>query len=562
VTDDRTAALPREAGPFRLLAELGRGGMGVVYEAEDRRSGRRVALKVLSPDIEYTDEAYQRFEREARLAAAISHPRCVYVLGSHEVDGSPAIAMELMTGETLADRIVGGEAVPVGDAVRWALEMLEGLEAARRAGVIHRDVKPSNCFLDGDGGLKVGDFGLARTLARDVELTVSGQFLGSPLYASPEQVRGEAVDTRSDVYSVGATLYALLAGRPPFEAAGLGELLSKVLTEEPEPLRSLRREVPRGLARIVRRAMSKDRRHRPADPRALARALRPWVPTRDPAPGSARLRAGLGDAGRLLGAMLAVGASVAVYEVAASAVGDGAAGTDRSQVGLTFGVLFWLLMAGYFPLLEGLRAASPGKRGQGLRIVDSATGVPCPWRAAARGLIHLLLVVGGVLALVSLLPPAETWTWLPAGARAPVSAVLTVLAGWTLPLSTCRRANGRRGVHGLLTRTRVVRALPPPADAVPSGAWTTLDPVPDADLPERVDGHAVEGRLGVTPWGTVLLGRDEQLGRSVWLHLASTASTAPALPPGSALGQRDPGVPCRGPALNTPERPALPGWSG
>lgn len=175
--------LPREAAGFRLKRELGRGGMGVVYEAEEIVSGRRVALKVLLADLTVSEQAYERFQREARLAAAISHVHCVFVYGAHQVEGSPAIAMEIVDGETLEHKVARKETIPIETAVRWTIDLIDGLEAAHRAGVLHRDVKPSNCFVTTEGRVKIGDFGLSRTLELDAQLTQSGQFLGSPLYA-------------------------------------------------------------------------------------------------------------------------------------------------------------------------------------------------------------------------------------------------------------------------------------------------------------------------------------------------------------------------------------------
>src|SRR5436190_3640250 len=216
INPDRQAArvepLPAPEAGFTFVRELGRGGMGVVYEAREDATGRQVAVKVIAQRLMENADAVGRFEREARLAASISHPNCVFVFGAHAVGGATAISMELMTGETLDNRVRGAEPIPVETAVQWGMEMLDGLAAAHAVGIVHRDVKPSNCFLTRDGHVKVGDFGLSRSVDGDLGLTQSGAFLGSPLYASPEQVRGRPLDARTDVYSAGATLYALLAG--------------------------------------------------------------------------------------------------------------------------------------------------------------------------------------------------------------------------------------------------------------------------------------------------------------------------------------------------------------
>ena len=178
--------------------------------------------------------------------------------------------------------------------MRWTIDVLDGLEAAHRAGVLHRDVKPSNCFVTPDGHVKIGDFGLSRSLERDVELTQSGQFLGSPLYASPEQIRGRAVDARSDLYSCGATLYALLDGQVrPSRASNVGEVLARILSEPPPTPRSIRPAIPRALE--TRRAARDGARSREALPQDHAssapRCCRSRARTRSRGPdrgGSAR----------------------------------------------------------------------------------------------------------------------------------------------------------------------------------------------------------------------------------------------------------------------------------
>lgn len=202
-------------GPYRVIRLLGRGGMGEVYEAEQLETGRRLALKVLRATLR-GDEDRARFLREGQLAASISHAHTVYIFGSEEVGGAPAITMELLAGGTLKDRVSAGGPMPPSAAVSAVLGVIGGLDAAQAAGILHRDVKPSNCFVDADGDVKVGDFGLSiSTLTRDVrhELGTTG-FEGTPQFAAPEQLRGEPLDVRADIYAVGATLYYLLTGRP------------------------------------------------------------------------------------------------------------------------------------------------------------------------------------------------------------------------------------------------------------------------------------------------------------------------------------------------------------
>src|SRR5258705_9478301 len=270
------SSLPRVAGGFRLLRELGRGGMGVVYHAEELSSGRVVALKVLVADEEVSEEAFERYRRESRMAASIYDSHCVFVYGAHQVEGAPAIAMELCPGETLEHRLAKGVTIPIETGVRWTLEIFEGLEAAHRFGVVHRDVKPSNCFITQDDHVKVGDFGLSRSLDSDIRLTQSGAFLGSPLYASPEQVKGRDTDLRSDIYSCGATLYALLGGRAPYHGSNIGEVLARILSESPPRLHSLRPDVSPELEKVVARAMERDPAKRFQDHAAFRAALDPF----------------------------------------------------------------------------------------------------------------------------------------------------------------------------------------------------------------------------------------------------------------------------------------------
>src|ERR1051326_1675574 len=195
---------PQSVRGYRLVRRLGAGGMGTVFEAEETATGRRVALKLIAGQVAESAEVVERFRREGQLASTIAHPRCVFVLAADEDAGRPFIVMELMPGSTLKDLVDQQGPLAPEQAIAKILDVIEGLQEAHRLGVLHRDVKPSNCFLEADGRVKVGDFGLARSLAVDAHLTATGAFLGTPLFASPEQLKGEPIDVRSDVYSVAA----------------------------------------------------------------------------------------------------------------------------------------------------------------------------------------------------------------------------------------------------------------------------------------------------------------------------------------------------------------------
>ena len=176
-----------------------------------------------------------RFQREGQLAASVNHARCVFVFGAADVEGYPVISMELMRGGTLQDRLASRGPMAVSEGVDTILDVIEGLEAAHTAGILHRDIKPSNCFLDETGRAKIGDFGISKTLDAPSDLTLTGAFLGTPSYASPEQVRGREVGLQSDIYSVGATLYALLTGAAPFQGNNAGAILARIVAEPPMP---------------------------------------------------------------------------------------------------------------------------------------------------------------------------------------------------------------------------------------------------------------------------------------------------------------------------------------
>ena len=260
-TEAKSRDLPKageELGHYRIVRVLGRGGMGAAFEAEDLESGRRVALKVLSHTLDSPD-ARERFFREGRLAASINHPNSVYVFGTEEIGGTPVISMELVAGGTLQDRVTARGPLPVGEAVDAVLQIIAGLEAAQRIGILHRDVKPSNCFRDTDGTVKVGDFGLSisTTVRTEPALTAAGAFLGTPAFCSPEQLRGEELNLRSDMYTVGATLFYLLTGRTPFEGKSSVQLLATVLEQHAPSPRKFRPEIPHGLASVVTRCLAK-----------------------------------------------------------------------------------------------------------------------------------------------------------------------------------------------------------------------------------------------------------------------------------------------------------------
>jgi len=281
----------RPMGPYRLLREIGGGGMGVVYEAEDARLGRRVAVKLLPPEYSRDRKAKERFLREARAASTVDHPNLCTVHDVGESEGRLYIVLALYEGETLRERIRRGP-LPLTEVREVAVQVARGLARAHEAGITHRDVKPANVMLTRRGEVKILDFGIARLEGDEVSLTRTGVSWGTPAYMSPEQVRGEAVDCRTDVWSLGVLLYEMLAGRRPFRGESVEVVLSSILTQEPEPLNRIRSDVPPDLARMVARTLIKDRTERYANATELLAdlesgrvsgglpALRRWRPRR------------------------------------------------------------------------------------------------------------------------------------------------------------------------------------------------------------------------------------------------------------------------------------------
>src|SRR5215212_7963664 len=265
-------------GPYQVVDLLGEGGMGAVYRAKDTRLGRFVAVKVLT-NITLSDrERLVRFEQEARATGLLNHPNLltVYDVGT-DGSGAPFLVTEVLEGETLRSRLERGPLSP-RKAVDAALQMAQGLAAAHDKGIVHRDLKPDNIFLTRDGRLKILDFGIAKLTAHAgadgptfaMAATEPGMVLGTVGYMSPEQVRGEAVDHRSDIFSLGAIFFEMLTGARAFKRNSAVETLSAILKEDPPDLTELLPTAPPALERLLRRCLEKDREQRFQSARDLA----------------------------------------------------------------------------------------------------------------------------------------------------------------------------------------------------------------------------------------------------------------------------------------------------
>ncbi|HKD94447.1 MAG TPA: Stk1 family PASTA domain-containing Ser/Thr kinase [Gaiellaceae bacterium] len=252
-------------GRYRIQRKLGAGGMADVYLAEDQELGRRVAIKILNSRHGNDDQFIERFRREAKNAAALNHPNIVSIYDRGEAEDTYYIAMEFLDGRTLKELIVSRGAAPINVAIEYARQILSALRFAHRHGIVHRDIKPHNVLVDGEGRVKVTDFGIAR--AGTSQMTETGSIVGTAQYLSPEQAKGGEVDPRSDLYSLGVVLYELLTGKTPFDGETPVEIAMKHLSTTPKPPSSLRPDVPRELDMVVMRALAKnpDDRYQSAD---------------------------------------------------------------------------------------------------------------------------------------------------------------------------------------------------------------------------------------------------------------------------------------------------------
>jgi len=266
----------RQLGPYRVTDLLGAGGMGEVYRARDTKLGRDVAIKVLPRVFTADPDRLARFEREARILAALNHPHIATIHGVEELDGVEALVLELVDGPTLAERIAHGP-LPIKEALGIMRQIADALEAAHEKGIIHRDLKPANVKLTPEGRVKVLDFGLAKAVAGEgafpdlshaPTLTATalgdGAIVGTPAYMSPEQARGQAVDKRTDIWAFGCVLYEMLAGRAAFAGATISDLIAAILEREPK-WDALPQATPRTIGHLVRKCLDKDPRRRLRD---------------------------------------------------------------------------------------------------------------------------------------------------------------------------------------------------------------------------------------------------------------------------------------------------------
>src|SRR5579864_8019579 len=274
--------LGRTLAHYRIHTALGAGGMGEVYRATDTRLGRDVALKVLPSDVAHDPERLARFQREARAIAALNHPNVVTLYSVEEAEGVHFLTMELIEGQPL-DRLIAANGLPIDKIMEIAGVLAEALAAAHEKGIVHRDLKPGNVMVTREGRVKVLDFGLAKDVGAESSdsatltsagRTQAGVVMGTPAYMSPEQVSGRTLDHRTDIFSLGVLLHEMATGRRPFEGTSSAELISSILRDSPPPVTESRKDLPSDLARVIRRCLEKDPRHRVQTARDVSNEFR------------------------------------------------------------------------------------------------------------------------------------------------------------------------------------------------------------------------------------------------------------------------------------------------
>ncbi len=511
-----TSDLPCEFGGYRLLSLLGRGGMGMVYEAEQMATGRRVALKMLGQQLDSQD-LRKRFLREGRLAASVNHPNSLYIFGSEEIGGLPVITMEIAGSGTLKDKLKKNGPLKVTEAVDAILDVISGLESAFVGGVLHRDIKPSNCFMSSDGSVKVGDYGLSvSTLSRtDTFVTAHGKIMGTPAYSSPEQLRGDALDVQADIYSVGATLFTLLTNQAPFDGENVIQVVANAVNQKPKPLTELRNDIPADLDRVITRCLAKKPEGRYPDYTALRNALLPFS-SKEPEPASMKIRASTGWVDYLIAFFIP-------YIALMVLVGPEKLLIDPIIQGTLYSLRYHMMLLGfgflYFGIVEGIWGAGLGKYLKGLRVVRTDGRPP----GIARALLRILIPIGSieVVRIPIMMATVSDAGWN--GFQDTMMLIVTTnIAAWIPVLLTlrARRENGFATVWDLVSGTRVIvkqkgimrpSITPETNTEMPAQGAVSMGPY-------RVNKELVPGQ-----W---IVAADPVLRRHVWL-LRQTSSELP-----------------------------------
>ncbi|HET9270637.1 MAG TPA: protein kinase [Vicinamibacterales bacterium] len=505
-------------GRYRIQHLIGTGGMGEVYAADEMEHGRRVALKVMKGQLP-SGEARNRFVQEGRLASAVNHPNSVYVFGSEIIDGYPVIVMELLEGGTLKDLVQSAGPLPTTHAVDAIVQLIAGVEAAHAGGILHRDIKPGNCFIDRDGVVKIGDFGVS--VATGAELTrylPASAIQVTPQYAAPEQIRGAVPDVRADIYAVGATLFYLLTGRAPFDDENLLALLSRIQTDAPPSPRAFVSSVPRGLAAVVLRCLAKNPDARYPTYAALRGELLPF-------------RSGDSDTVPVAVRLVAAAIDQVVVLLITTVINPFTFAVAPGSIGAEFR---YLICAGaYFLATEGFASASLGKRVFGLSVADEDGGRPRLKQIAIRTAVFLSVAV------LPFLPSLDFWVRVlgpsdlpPFYERAALFARISVmvsLAGRLAPLAlfvAARRSNRWAGLHERLSGTRVARVVAEVrATAIARGASRAPDSLAGYTGAGRRGPFVLSGTVPAPAGAAIWQALDPVLQRDVWVRDIAAGSS-------------------------------------
>jgi uncharacterized RDD family membrane protein YckC/predicted Ser/Thr protein kinase len=428
-------AVPDRLNHFEIVSEIGKGGMGMVYLARDVSLDREVALKLLSPLLTREQQMVDRFVREARAQARISHPNITQIYFIGQEGECHFFAMELVHGKTLAEALEDRGAMPWEEALGYIRQAAKGLAAAHERGVVHHDVKPSNMILTEDGLVKIADFGLAKRIERDSRITGTGVITGTPAYMSPEQGRGNETDHRSDIYSLGASLFHLIAGRPPFMGDSPVGTIVQQITQPPPKLIDVVPGIPRRLSDLAARCLEKDPARRYQSYDELLQAIDEAIPRKiTPAGAYARLSALLFD--------LVLVALVLILPWPG----------DMARV---------VFYAAYFILLESLLGFTPGKKVLKLAIRKMDGRRALPARIGLRFILahwFVFAAIGIMLLLVGEKPQDWRAFLQEKQAIAMLLAVLALL--YVLGLVSTIFSRQKQALHDSLSGTIVMYDIP------------------------------------------------------------------------------------------------------
>ena len=513
-------------GPYRTTDWLGAGGMGNVWQAVEIATGRRVALKQLSSGMADEVESIQRFAQEAQLAAKISHPNVTFIYGTGSHESAPYIAMELMPGQTLEDEVKKSGPLSVPNSIDKILDVIDGLNAIHEKGMIHRDIKPSNCFIAANGHIKVGDFGLSKSVvSENASLTKTGTFMGTPSYASPEQIRGLDIDARTDMYSVGATLFFVLTGQTPYQGDATS-MMAQIIGDPPPSIRDVNEKLPADLDLIIRKTMSKDPENRFASLSELRAALLPYASHFDSVADAGRRFAAymIDQSGiQILGFALLTVAAIGTIVVSGKMISPESSAPERLQIAMSTIMFFVTLL--YFAISEGIFSRSIGKWLMGLKLVNTENQKASLLQTTIRA---MFVPAGLGLSLFVLWIQFKKGTLTPS--TNPVDFVNNLLFGLAITygpvllcLLTMRRSNRLLGLHGIFSGTRVIRAA-----QVVERAKFPVSNLHTKMVPNMIFGpYHCDQLLGESEDGRVYLAEDDELQRNVWIVTRNSVATVP-----------------------------------